>query len=361
MKKFLMMAAVALMAATGALAQRIQVVDSEGNPVSYASVLNPKAEYIGITDLEGVVPDLKGAKDITVTHVAFKTKTVKVSGKDLVVTLEDADFNMPEITVQPKPFIYVQTYSRLYIYNSKEGIMYYRAGLTDNTYDTAKKTVAGKTAAVSKAKKAILKTLFGMLSPVLNQHCQIQPKTFEERMQKHAKECQVKFTEVAPDRQTITDFKGTIGSVIDDMSDHQRRYSCNFSELYMHELEAKGKDKEVKRINKATEKVSNSEDADYFLYHIDDNGHYGPEDFIMSQYMSSWDREEDGKNVHWILALQVYSTDRAYVTKDELKQRQKANKMKMNYANVRQFERDHSIPALVPAVQSKLNELWKSE
>ena len=57
--------------------------------------------------------------------------------------------------------------------------------------------------------------------------------------------------------------------------------------------------------------------------------------------------------------MQVFTTQRAYVTKDELKQRKKDNKIKMTYANIRQFERDHNIPALVPALQKKLDELWK--
>ena len=99
MKKFLLIVAVAWMAAVNGWAQRLQVLDSEGNPIPYASVLTPQAEYIGITNLEGVVDDVKGAKDITITHVAFKTKNVKPDGKDVVVTLEDADFDMPEITI----------------------------------------------------------------------------------------------------------------------------------------------------------------------------------------------------------------------------------------------------------------------
>jgi hypothetical protein len=31
----------------------------------------------------------------------------------------------------------------------------------------------------------------------------------------------------------------------------------------------------------------------------------------------------------------------------------------MTYQNIRQFERAHNIPALAPAVQQKLNDLWK--
>ena len=79
------------------------------------------------------------------------------------------------------------------------------------------------------------------------------------------------------------------------------------------------------------------------------------------QNMTQWDTEDDGKTEHIIIAMQVFSTDRAYVTKTELKDRKKANKMKLNYANIRQFERDHNIPALAPAVQQKLNELWKAD
>ena len=361
MKKFLLIVAVVWMAATNALAQRLQVLDSEGNPIPYASVLNPQAEYIGITNLEGVVDDVKGAKDITITHVAFKTKNVKPDGKDVVVTLEDADFDMPEITIQPKPYIYVQTYYRMYFYSSEDGMYYYRAGLTDNTYDPAKKTIEGKTSVVTKAKYAILKTIFGMIGNMLDQYSQIKYGKFEDRLKNKAKAAKVQFKKVEPGRQIITDYKGTIGSVTDDMADHLRRYSYDNYQLILDNLEAESKEKKLRKKLESSEKKLNREETDYYLYRIDDEGNYGPEDLVMFQNMTAWDTEDDGKVEHIIIAMQVFSTDRAYVTKEELKERKKANKMKLNYANLRQFERDHNIPALAPAVQQKLNELWKQE
>lgn len=83
------------------------------------------------------------------------------------------------------------------------------------------------------------------------------------------------------------------------------------------------------------------------------------EDFVMMQDITSYDKEEkDGSSVHTVMLLQVFTTDRAYVDKEELK---KENKMKMSYQNIRNFEKAHKIPALVPNIQKKLNELWKSD
>ena len=359
MKKYLLMVAVALMTAMNGWAQQLKVIDSEGNPIAYASVLNSDAEYIGITNLEGVVADLKGAEEIIITHVAFKTKSLKPSDKDQVVVLEDADYNMPEITVQPKPFIYMQTYYRMYIYSSDEGIYYYRAGLTDNAYDPAAQTVKAKTEVVTKAKYAILKTIFAMFGSKIDNFAQMKIKKFEDKMKESGKSVQLKFTDIAPGKQLITDCKGTIGSVTNDMADHLRRFSYDSHQLLLHKLEAEGKEKKLVKKFKRDERKKNRVESDYYVFHIDDEGRYSPEDFIMSQNMTSYDTEDDGKNVHVIIALQVFSTDRAYVTKDELKERKKHNKMKLNFANIRQFERDHNIPALAPAIQQKMNELWK--
>ena len=66
----------------------------------------------------------------------------------------------------------------------------------------------------------------------------------------------------------------------------------------------------------------------------------------MLEDLTSYDEEEDGKNVHHINGMQVYTIERAYVTKEELKQRKKANKMKMTMQNIKQFERQHNIPPL---------------
>lgn len=57
----------------------------------------------------------------------------------------------------------------------------------------------------------------------------------------------------------------------------------------------------------------------------------------------------------------IGTTDRAYVTKAELKQKKKENKIKMTYRNLLDFERSHHIPALSEAFQKRINEVIKAK
>ena len=59
-------------------AQKIQVVDKEGKGIALASVMDGNGVLIGMTDLNGVLADVKGAANIAVTHVAYKAKSVNV-------------------------------------------------------------------------------------------------------------------------------------------------------------------------------------------------------------------------------------------------------------------------------------------
>lgn len=353
MKKVLLWMA-ACMVAISTKAQKIEVVDSDGNAVPYASVLTADAEYIGITDLEGVLADAKGEKNVTISHVAFKPKDVKLNGKDVRVTLEDADYNLEEIVVQPKPLVYVQTYYRMYVYSEEDGIIYYRAGLTDNAYNPQTKKVSASTSHIAKAKKAYIKTVVGLLGGLLDQLSHIKPAKLEERLMKRGKDMGMTITDMAPGKKRIADKWGTVGYITDDKEAGLRRFSYDFHNLYLHYLESKGMDKELAKKKKRDEKKKNRTETDYYVYQIDENGNYGPEDFVMLEDLTSYDEEEDGKNVHHINGMQVYTTERAYVTKEELKQRKKANKMKMTTQNIKQFERQHNIPPLPASVQKAI-------
>ena len=356
MKKYLLCLAACLIA-IGAKAQKIEVVDTDGNGIPYASILTPDADYIGVTNLEGILSDAKGAKDITVSHVAFKTKRVKLDGKDVRITLEEADFSLEEITVEPKPFIYVQTYYRLYIHNEEDGIIYYRAGLTDNCYDPKKKVVTAKTSHISKAKMAIIKAIVGMLGSALDELSQIKAEKIEDRILKKGKLMGMTITDVAPGKKRIDDKWGTLGYITDDKDSGLRRFSYDFHKLFMHYMEAKGMDKELAKKKKRDEKKKNRTETDYSVYQIDENGNYGPEDFVMMEDLTNYDVEEDGKTVHSINGMQVYTIERAYVTKEELKLRKKQNKMKMTLQNIKQFEQQHNIPPLPASVQKAIDGL----
>lgn len=360
-KQFLFLAVAAIMVAMSATAQRIRTIDKNGQLVPYVSVMTTDARYIGVTDIDGYLADVKGADTISVSHVAYKSKLYKVNGKSGSITLEDADFGLPEIVVKKKPYVYVQTYYRAFFYDDEYGVMYYRAGLTDNVIDRTKKKVSARTATASKAIYGILKTAFNALAGgKLDKYSQIKMKTLEERIKEKYKNIQIKIVDEGNGRKRISDFKGTVGYVVDN--NDQRRVTYDAAKMNKHQLEAQGKDKKLKKREARDKKVTNREDADFVLLRIDDDGHCAPEDFIMSQLMTSFDEEnKEGKNVHHVYCVQAFTIERAYVDKDELKQKEKDNKMKMTYQNIRQFERAHNIPSLAPAIQQKLNELWKSK
>ena len=68
MKKILMVVA-ALMVAICVNAQRIRIIDKDGQPVPYVSVMTADAKFIGVTDLDGVIADVKGADTIKNLHL----------------------------------------------------------------------------------------------------------------------------------------------------------------------------------------------------------------------------------------------------------------------------------------------------
>ena len=363
MKKVLFLAVAVMMTAISATAQRIRTIDKDGQPVPYVSIMTTDAKYIGITNIDGVLEDVKGTDTISVTHVAYKSKLYKMNGKSGSITLEDADFGLPEIVVKKKPYVYVQTYYRAYFYDDEDGVMYYRAGLTDNVIDRTKKKLSASTSSTSKAIFGILKTAMNALAGgKLDKYSQIHLKTVDERVKEKGKDIQVKITDEGNGRKRISDFKGTIGYIVDNKETGQRRITYDGAKMVRHKLEVQGKDKKLKKREARDKKKKNREDVDFVLYKIDDDGHCAPEDFIMSQMMTSFDDEnKEGKNVHNVYCVQAFTIERAYVDKNELKQMKKENKMKMTYQNIRQFERKHNIPALAPAIQQKLNELWKTE
>ena len=55
-----------------AKAQKLTVVDSDGNGIHLVTVLTEDGNMIGVTDLDGTLLDVKGAKKVVLTHVAFK-------------------------------------------------------------------------------------------------------------------------------------------------------------------------------------------------------------------------------------------------------------------------------------------------
>ena len=139
MKKFFQMVAVAMMTAMSAQAQKIEVVDADGNGIPLVSVTTEDGVYIGKTDLNGVLADVKGAQKVGLSHVAYKPQLVTVASlAEGRVTMEDADFGLDEIVVKPKPYILVEYYYRGFRYIG-DSLRAYGAGIMPVAYEISKK------------------------------------------------------------------------------------------------------------------------------------------------------------------------------------------------------------------------------
>ena len=148
MKKILLFGAIAIMTVMSATAQKIKVMDADGNALHLVSVLTEKGHLIGTTDLNGEVADVKGAPKILLTHVAFKPKMVAPAElTDGRIIMEEADLGIDEIVVKPKPYIYVEYYFRGFRYIG-DSLRAYGAGILPVAFDL-KKHYTAKTHYVS--------------------------------------------------------------------------------------------------------------------------------------------------------------------------------------------------------------------
>ena len=87
MKKYLFLICIVLHAYTVA-AQTVVKDSVTGSPVAQASVLNEKGLALGQTDMEGHLPDLKGARSISISHIGYAAKNMSVAelGEELLLS-----------------------------------------------------------------------------------------------------------------------------------------------------------------------------------------------------------------------------------------------------------------------------------
>ena len=351
MKRILMMVAVAIMTAMTANAQRIQVVDSDGQAIPFVTILNEEGMMIATTNIEGMSDDLQGTKKVVVTHVAFKSKSVNIESDGQRVTLEDADFHLPEITVTKKDYTYLQVYYRVMALN-KDGVVFYRAGLVDNFYNEKKGKQESSKQHVTKAKNGTIKIGANLVvSLIVDELATFRLKPMEDVWKKKYKSQGLKIVGEGG-RKNIIDNYGTLGSITD--KDGQRCMSMDMYLAYLHHLEANGKTKELEKFKKYEAKVENAVRSSYCIYSIDDNGSYRLEDFLMEQHLYSGDYEKQG---HCVFVMDFFATDRGYYSKEGMKQVKKDSKVKMTYDWAQQFERKHNIPALAPEIVAKVKGL----
>ena len=345
--------------ATSASAQKLQTVDKDGQPVPYASIIGEDGSIIGTTNLEGILDDVKGAEVVSITHVAYQPKKVKV-GQGGRVTLEDADFDLPEVTVTKKPLVYVQTYYRMVYLDDNPDLpfCYYRSGVLNNSFERQSQKVSMDEKHFSACNVGILKTALNtVLGLYIKKIAGLKTEKVESRMEKKYKEIGLSFVPDGSGKKRITDMYGTVGIVTDNQAKDERRYSYESHELSKHMVKATGSDKKKAKAEKKEERHKDRVDQDFIVYRIDEDGNYSPEDFIMAQGATSYFDEKDKGHVN--ILLQVFTTECAYVTKDELKQRKKDNKMDMKYQNLLKFERDHKIPDMPEDLKKRINEVVK--
>ena len=356
MRQFQLLVVTLLMTAIGAKAQRIQVVDSDGNGIHLVSVLTEEGNMIGTTSLEGVIADVKGAKKVVLTHVAFKPQLVDVASlKDGRVTMEDIDYSLAEVTVKPKPYIYVQTYYRAYAFIN-DSLRYYSAGILPNAYDTQKKKVKTGSLYNSCGEFSLnidILTTWG--ARVGNLHAGQIHHNIAQSMQTGGENSKKYFTTLTDEgngRQRVGNPEGTVGYI--ERENGQTRMTLDAAKMQMYRNKALGQEKVLKRREKKGYDYKFTE-----IFNYDEDGNSSISDLVM--YSNHW--EWNGGSGRRKLIIETYATERSYLDTKEFKA--KKNELKETYKSPMKLEQlenyatSHNIPALAPAIRQAIEKLPK--
>ena len=350
MKQKLLMVAVAIMTAISAQAQKIQVVDTDGNAIPLVSVLTEDGTYIGTTDLNGVLADVKGAKKVAVTHVAYKPQLVTVTSlQNGRITMEEIGYDLAEIVVKPKQYIYVEAYYRVYVYRN-DSLCYFLSGIMPNAYDTQKKKqesgsyMHGYTEYCSKSGAAIT---WGARAQRYHAGVVGGAVINKKRMME---EYFVTIDDSNPNYLVFSNPEGKTGQFV--RNDGLAKITLDAGRMQMYANKAKGE----------TKMLQKREDVGYEyqytrIYSDNEDGEFNRTNFIMDS--DHW--EYNDKKGHVKFIIENYATDHSYMDNDEWKAKKKEikddYKATMTIDDLATYERAHNIPALPASVLKAIQQL----
>ncbi|MBR5639774.1 MAG: hypothetical protein IKW83_08430 [Muribaculaceae bacterium] len=364
MRKFFLIAiAILLGCASDVDAQSITVIDTDSVPVAYATVTNEQGQLIGATNVNGILDDTKGNGVLCFSHVAYKPITVNVADlTDGVVIMEEERYTLPSVEVKPKELLYMQTYYRV-TYIDEEGPIYYRAGVIDNTYEFANRKVKTKSTNISEGQSGFLKFVLNKIAGgMIEDICKIQKEsTYQLVGSNNGKWAKVSVAVDSTGRKVIRDSESILGYVDEDMEEGKRITSFD-NWLFRKHLDIAKEKNEKKKQKKQTEldkEQENSERSYYEVYRIDEEGRSTISDFVMMQHLSKGVFKRTKKE--YILVLESFATETAYIDKKEFKQTRKDNEVDKSYEDMLRYEKAHNIPPLAPHLKAQVEKLFEKK
>ena len=116
------------------LGQAVLLDKTTNQPISYAQILNNKGAVVGMTDIDGNLPQNLDDEIVTIQHFAYNPKNVESSQfkKSKSIFLSPIEYQLKEVTVTAKntDYIYLRTYFRSYQLNDS-CMKYFRDGFLD--------------------------------------------------------------------------------------------------------------------------------------------------------------------------------------------------------------------------------------
>ena len=355
MKRYLLLITVCLLAAS-AKAQKIVVVDGDGNGIHLVTVLDEDGNMIGVTDLSGTLLDVKGAKKVVLTHVAFKSKLVDMSalqgGK---VTMEDLDYSLAEIVVKPKPLIYVETFYRVYGF-ADNSLRYYLAGIMPNTYDVEKKKVKSGSYSQSYGEFGIstgATITWGARAQEFNAGKLHKGGAIDFVKGGKARDNYfVTVTDEGKGRQRVSNPEGTVGFIETEKDEVQMTLDAGKMQMYRN-----------KRLGQNWQ-LKGREKAEYayefnVAFNLDEDGNATMADLVMSSDHWEW----NGGKGRMKFIIETYAVEHAYIDAKDFKEKKKELKKKyvalMNLNDLEAYATSHHIPALTPTIRRAIEGLKK--
>jgi hypothetical protein len=353
-----MLAAILTCSLASVYGQRIQVVDQKGNGIALVSVTTTDGNLIGTTDIEGVLSNVKGHQKVGLSHLAYQPKMVTVSElKDSKVTLLDLDYNIAEIVVKPKQYIYVETYYRVYLFIG-DSLAYYRAGILANGYDPKKKEVDlggiwayGSFCDKGRTWKNAITSRYAEKGGGIDKESALG---FLSNSDKAKNYYAVTLKDLGDGRLRVSNPEGTVGYITN--ANGVSNVTLDGGKMQLYANKTHGEDKMLKRRENSNYEYQYTE-----MFRIGDDGNVAPEDLIMK--VNHW--EYDHKGEHHKTILETYATGRDYMDKKEFKAKKK--ELNGNYAGdmpfsvLEAYEQSHNIPPLAPTIAKRVTEMRKGK